>query len=389
MMLTQTTAMLVDAYRELNAKKLFWITLVLSGLCVVVFGITGINEEGITALWFTLPIPVNSNIISPELFYKTAFLNLGIGIWLTWIATVLALVSTAGIFPTLLTGGQIETMLSKPISRTRLFLTKFITGLLFVGLQVSLFCIASILVIGLRGGTWMPEILLAIPVVIVFFSFLFCVMTLFGILTRSTIASLLLTILFWFFLFILNAADQTLVGIHERVKIEATTIEARLVLAEKNAALMYINRAINQGEVVEDSYQPTQEELDSVNVFLPLLRDNHEKKSTLARKLAPWRNGVFIAKTALPKTSETVNLLTRFVMSQDDLDAWLSLGAEDDEGSTVDEDTGDVRVSNADVNRATTKAFNDRSLGWVLGTSLLFEAFVLLIAGLIFARRDF
>ena len=160
-MLTQTTAMLVDAYRELNAKKLFWITLVLSGLCVVVFGITGINEEGITALWFTLPIPVNSNIISPELFYKTAFLNLGIGIWLTWIATVLALVSTAGIFPTLLTGGQIETMLSKPISRTRLFLTKFITGLLFVGLQVSLFCIASILVIGLRGGTWMPEILLA------------------------------------------------------------------------------------------------------------------------------------------------------------------------------------------------------------------------------------
>jgi len=388
-MLTQTTAMLVDAYRELNAKKLFWITLVLSGLCVVVFGITGINEEGITALWFTLPIPVNSNIISPELFYKTAFLNLGIGIWLTWIATVLALVSTAGIFPTLLTGGQIETMLSKPISRTRLFLTKFITGLLFVGLQVSLFCIASILVIGLRGGTWMPEILLAIPVVIVFFSFLFCVMTLFGILTRSTIASLLLTILFWFFLFILNAADQTLVGIHERVKIEATTIEARLVLAEKNAALMYINRAINQGEVVEDSYQPTQEELDSVNVFLPLLRDNHEKKSTLARKLAPWRNGVFIAKTALPKTSETVNLLTRFVMSQDDLDAWLSLGAEDDEGSTVDEDTGDVRVSNADVNRATTKAFNDRSLGWVLGTSLLFEAFVLLIAGLIFARRDF
>ena len=28
---TQTTALFVDAYRELNAKRMFWITLIMSG----------------------------------------------------------------------------------------------------------------------------------------------------------------------------------------------------------------------------------------------------------------------------------------------------------------------------------------------------------------------
>jgi ABC-type transport system involved in multi-copper enzyme maturation permease subunit len=388
-MLTQTAALFYDAYRELNSKKLFWITLILSGACVAAFGAVGINEEGITALWFTIPVPVNSSIISPELFYKTVFLNLGIGIWLTWIATVLALVSTAGIFPSMLTGGQIETMLSKPISRTRLFLTKFTTGLFFVGLQVSLFCVASILVIGFRSGSWMPEIFLAIPIVVVFFSFLFSVMTLFGVLTRSTIASLLLTILFWFILFIVNVADQMLVSFHESMKLSATAASERLVVANENATLAFINQARSEGQELADSYQPTEPELDSVNVFLPVLRDSVKNKERSSKQLAPWRNGIFVAKTILPKTGETINLLTKHIMSQEDMDAWMSVGNDDDPGTVVDDESGDVRVSNVELNQATAKAFNDRPLWWVLGTSLGFEAVMLLIAGFIFRRTDF
>ncbi len=388
-MLTQTLALFYDAYRELNSKKLFWITLILSGACVAAFGAVGINEEGITAIGFTIPAPINSISITPELFYKTLFLNLGISIWLTWIATVLALVSTAGIFPSLLTGGQIETMLSKPISRTRLFLTKYTTGLFFVGLQVSLFCVASVFVIGLRSGAWMPEIFLAIPIVVIFFSFLFSVMTLLGILTRSTIASLLLTILFWFVLFIVNASDQTLVAFHESSKLSAQASSERLETANENAALAYINKAREEGRELDDSYEPTTEELDSANVFLPMLRQSVEDNQNTSRKLKPWRNGVYIAKTVLPKTGETINLLAKYVMSQEDLDAWVNLSSKDDPGTVVNEETGEVQVSSAEVNRAAAKAINDRPLWWVLGTSLGFEAVMLLIACWLFRRTDF
>ena len=51
----QTLAILLDSYRELNARKLFWITLILSGLIVVSFSLVGINEKGPTFLWWQLP----------------------------------------------------------------------------------------------------------------------------------------------------------------------------------------------------------------------------------------------------------------------------------------------------------------------------------------------
>ncbi|MFI4871714.1 MAG: ABC transporter permease [Phycisphaerales bacterium JB061] len=385
----QTTAMLIDAYRELAAGKLFWVTMLLSFLCVAVFAMIGLNERGITVLWYTIPIEVfNTNVISEPLFYKMVFLNLGIGIWLTWVATVLALVSTSGIYPTLLTGGQIETMLSKPISRWRLFLTKFGTGLLFVALQVSVFCVASVLVIGLRGGAWMPEILLSIPIVLAFFSFLFSIMVLLGMLTRSTIASLLLTILVWFVLFLVNTTDGIIVSQHEGMKIQANKLEERLELAEENARVMYIATQRREGNELPDDYQATDDELYTVNVFLPSLRDRLEDRKEMIRSLAPWRQGIFIAKTLLPKTSETIGLLNRYAMSQEDLDALMDVGS-DKQRTTVDEETGEVRVSQADQNRAMSEAMSKRSVGWVLGTSFAFEAVMLLIAGTMFARRDF
>ena len=51
--MTQTIALLVDAYRELNAKKLFWVTLILSGVLVGAFACVGLDAQGPT------PMPVH------------------------------------------------------------------------------------------------------------------------------------------------------------------------------------------------------------------------------------------------------------------------------------------------------------------------------------------
>src|SRR5580692_11650279 len=97
-------------------------------------------------------------------------------------------------FPDLLTGGSIDLYLSKPISRLRLFLTKYFTGLLFVGFQVGAFSAASFLVLAIRGQVWIWGVFLAIPIVLVFYSYLYCVCVLIGVLTRSTLTAILLTI---------------------------------------------------------------------------------------------------------------------------------------------------------------------------------------------------
>ena len=95
-MKTQTLALFLDAYRELNARKLFWITLVLSVLVVGVYACIGINEKGLTILWFQLETsPFDSNRIPPRLLYGFVFSFLAVPFWLTWIATILALITTA------------------------------------------------------------------------------------------------------------------------------------------------------------------------------------------------------------------------------------------------------------------------------------------------------
>ena len=150
MILRQTAALFLDAYRELSARKLFWLVLILSGLVVAVFGAVGLNDKGIQfgpRQWTVPSDVVNTNFIAPQLFYKFVFASIGVPIWLGWIASILAVVSTASIFPDFVAGGSIELLLSKPIGRVRLFFTKFATGLLFVVLQVSVFALACFLVI--------------------------------------------------------------------------------------------------------------------------------------------------------------------------------------------------------------------------------------------------
>ena len=208
-MMRQTIALFVDAYRELNAKKLFWITMGISVLVVGAVAAVGINPKGITLLWWTIDTPIaNTKRMTLATFYRFVYATVAIPIWLTWGATILALISTSSIIPDFVSGGAIELSLSKPIRRLRLILTKYCAALTFVALQVFVFSLACFVVIGIRGSSWDPSLLLAVPIVLLFFSYLYCVCALVGLLTRSTIAAVLLTILFWFIVWGAHTTEQ-------------------------------------------------------------------------------------------------------------------------------------------------------------------------------------
>ena len=46
MILTQTTALFVDAYRELNARKLFWVTIALNLVVIAIYASRGSTRTG-------------------------------------------------------------------------------------------------------------------------------------------------------------------------------------------------------------------------------------------------------------------------------------------------------------------------------------------------------
>lgn len=390
-MITQTVAIFVDAYRELNAKKLFWITMLLSGLVVLVYAAIGINEEGITFLWFKLGfIPVTSEEMPPAMLYKLIFINLGIGIWLTWIAAVLALISTAGIIPEMISGGSIEMLLSKPISRFRLFFTKYATGLLFAGLQVTVFTAASFLVMGIRGGAWEPSLFLAVPLVVCFFSYLFAFCVLVGVLTRSTIASLLLTLLFWFCLFIVNTGDNALIAFKTQYEAQRDGYQASIETARDGASKILIARNANTESPLPDDYVASDEELRNFSPWISAAFENRDESESSLKKLKPWANGVYAAKTALPKTQETVALLERWLISMADLNS-LSDNFDEDNGTTpatLEDTDGQLQLDDGEVSRRMQEAIRSRSAWWIIGTSLIFEFLVVGFAALLFARRD-
>jgi hypothetical protein len=92
----------------------------------------------------------------------------------------------------------------------------------------------------------------------------------------------------------------------------------------------------------------------------------------------------FGIQTFVPKTRETTNLLDRVLFSDKDLQA-----ATRSADSSANPEA-DFRVRST---RRRERAFLDptrgRSAWWVVGTSLLFEAFVLSLAAWIFCRRDY
>ena len=352
--LVQTAAMLLDAYRELNSRRLFWVTLALSLVVVLAVAAVGINARGLTLLgWEFDTRPLTSDLVPPRKFYLFLFANLAVPIWLTWAASILALISTASIFPDFIASGAIEMTLARPISRPRLFLTKYVLGLLFVTLQVAVFAAACCLVVRLRGGVWEPRIFLAVPIVVASFSYLFAFCVLFGMLTRSTIAALLLTLVVWLGLWGLNMTDGTLLFFRERAALQAERA-ARQV--ERLAPGPTLERA--RAEAAEAA----------------------EAARTMRRisAVAAW------LKTLLPKTAETIQLLDRWTLTPEDKAPFGGPAPEADDGPAVPFGPPDRELA-ARLEAAT----RERSAVWVLGSSLACEAVVVGLAAWLFCRRDF
>lgn len=365
--MTQTLALLLDTYRELNAKKLFWITLILSAVVAGSFFLIGLTDTGLKiAVWEieTQAMGISSETVDAGNFYKWIFSDLAIRFWLGIAAAALAIISTASFFPDIMKPGAIDLLLTKPISRLRLFVTRYLLGLGFAFLQVLVFTTICFFVIGFRGGAWEPGLFLAVPFFVLFFSYLFAVSVLVGVLTRSTIAALLITLIFFILLMGLNASDSVIQGIRLLAETEATVYEEQLEYAQR--------LDLEELRKLEEDYGLT----------LEMLRADAANARQSADSTAGLANTFTAIKTPLPKTGETLALLTKVTVSAADLPA-----PESEQPSVRPELREDLR-SGSDIMMEKAEEL-ERPVWWVIGTSLLFEFVLLSIAGWKFCRRDY
>ena len=324
-----------------------------------------------------------------QLLYKYGFSFLLIGVYLTWIAAVLALISTASIFPDLMTGGSIDLYLSKPIGRVRLFFTKYVSGLLFVTLQVSVFAVGSFLVLGWRGHSWEPSLFLAIPIVVVFFSYLYGICALLGVMMRSTIAALLLTLLAWFFIFAVDYVDKKvseyavmIPQMRQQAARQVQRLDVQIAAKEREAAAA--TQTASTGAATAEAAPGRAGRRLIARSDLAALRSERDSyaRETEGPAIPPalknFQTVLLVIKTFVPKTRETTNLLDRYLLPDWELEKAGSLDTQNSEGP------GDARMMAEMVDPT-----RGQSAWWVVGSSLGFEAVCVGLAAWIFKRRDY
>ena len=374
-------AILLDAYRELNSKKLFWVILFLSAMFVLVYASMGFDETGVFMFFGLWHVADNELLVhgSPmaAMLYRGIFSTFVVPIWLAWIATILALISTATIFPDFVAGGSIDVVLSKPIGRIRLFFYKYLASLLFVLLQVTVFCAGVFLCMGWRLSDWDWKVFAAIPIIVLFYSYLFSVCTLIGVWSRSALAALLLTLLLWFGLYSINQTEVILNLISTEVAVNLEEQKQRITGLEER------RDELQQQENAED-----QPELTRIEAEISDAQREHDDVEETLGKLAPWHGGMRTIQAILPKTSETIGLLDRVLSRETDvnlMDLFTGNVQQDASGGFTSTD----RSSDRRVQRRMEEDYAARSLWFIVGTSLIFVAVILSLGCWIFVRRDF
>ncbi|MBL8865980.1 MAG: ABC transporter permease [Planctomycetia bacterium] len=131
----------------------------------------------------------------------------GIGAWFVLMAGVIV---TAGFIPNMLRKGTIDLMLTKPLARPTILLYKYIGGLIFVFVLAAVGYGGIWLAIGLRTGVWAPGLLWCVPGVTFYFAILYACSTLVGVLTRNALVGIVVTVLFWFVVWLIGTVHNAL-----------------------------------------------------------------------------------------------------------------------------------------------------------------------------------
>lgn len=380
----QSWAILVDSYRLLLSRKLFWITLIISAVVVLFYASIGFNEKGFFLLFGAVDFQSEIFKAGTE-WSKTLYLGIFsyfiVGIWLTWAAIILALISTTPIFNDFMADGSIDLVLSKPISRVWVFFVKYLGSLLFVVAQVALFAVGVFLCAGWRIGVWEWKIFWAIPIVTVFFSYLYCVSVLLTMWTRSTMASLLLTILFWFGIYAIDTAEQVVNQNYYRHVVRAEAISPD---NPTGFSMQPPRQTGNNSPASKAALEKQREQLKA--------QAERNKKEALedAEKWGVWRDRMRWIQAFVPKTRLTIAKLDTWILGSK-----YSMGAimrgEPQRARQSEQAGGNTANTNVfmEAQRRMEEDYKNRSAWYIIGTSLLFEAVVLVFACYLFYRRDF
>ena len=110
-----------------------------------------------------------------------------------WVGILLALFATGGLIASMLERGQVDLLLTKPLSRSKILIGRLL-GVSVVMLALLIYLLGAVwLVMSIKTGVWNPRFLIAIGIVFIMFMVLYSLITITSVWTGSAPLSLILT----------------------------------------------------------------------------------------------------------------------------------------------------------------------------------------------------
>lgn len=192
--------------REAFARKIFIMFAGVSSLVLILFAIT-FATVGLEDLTGSIQMDAGRSMGMVE--EVVGGIKIFIIIPLFGGGLFLSIFSASSFIPNMLEKGNIDVLLSKPISRAQIIFGKFIGGSLVVLVNIAYLVIGIWFLIGLKFGIWDTSFLLTIVTITYAFAVLYSLIILIGILSQSSILAMMLSYVIFFILSpILNIRDQ-------------------------------------------------------------------------------------------------------------------------------------------------------------------------------------
>ncbi len=188
-------AVITDTIRESLAKKLFLGFTALSLLTILIFAFALKVDvvEGALGLATIFGQSTGETPFDLERFVITA--EAAIASLLFAGGIFISLFATASLFPSMQEKGTIDLLLSKPISRTRIIVAKFLGNLAIVAFNVFFLVFGVWLVLSEKTGIWNIGFLYSGLTITISYAVLLTILAFIGILAQSTGLSIMITFL--------------------------------------------------------------------------------------------------------------------------------------------------------------------------------------------------
>ncbi len=237
--------------RETFSRKIFVLFAGVSTLILLLFGVLFISVSAENFPIVGSDIQINGMEIGSEISkaIKLFIVNplYGFGIFL-------AIFSVSSIIPQMLEKGNIDLLLSKPISRSQLLLGKFFGGNIVVLVNLAYLIFSLWLMMGFKFGDWDLSFLWSILIITFVFAVLFAMIILIGILSNSSILAMMISYIILLILSPLLANREIFYNLFES-DIAKFLIDGFYYIIPKTAEISSLISEINVGMGIED-FQP-------------------------------------------------------------------------------------------------------------------------------------